>query len=152
MSNKFERLSKMAQDEFGVTIKPKHPTGETFESLYGETTDIDRKEKQLEEIAKVMCGGCPDNKECMHCLCADWYNAEALYNAGYCKQREVSREIFEMIITTIFSKMPSDILLVGKDCDFADGIRMGKREAIFDMINTLAELKKKYTEESRNDR
>lgn len=67
-------------------------------------------------------------------------------------KQEVAREIFEMIITTIFSKMPSDILLVGKDCDFADGIRMGKREAIFDMINTLAELKKKYTEESRNDR
>ena len=62
-------------------------------------------------------------------------------------KQEVAREIFEMIITTIFSKMPSDILLVGKDCDFADGIRMGKREAIFDMINTLAELKKKYTEE-----
>lgn len=47
MSNEFERLSEMAQDEFGVAIKSKHPTGETFESLYGETTDIDRKENRL---------------------------------------------------------------------------------------------------------
>ena len=43
-------------------------------------------EKEIEEIAKVMCGGCADNKECMHCLCAAWYNAEDLYNAGYRKQ------------------------------------------------------------------
>lgn len=40
MSNKFELLSEIAQDEFGVTIKSKHPTGETFESLYGETMPI----------------------------------------------------------------------------------------------------------------
>lgn len=47
------------------------------------------REKQIEEIAKVICGGCPDNKECMHCLCADWYRAEALYNIGYRKQGDV---------------------------------------------------------------
>lgn len=46
------------------------------------------KEKEIDEMAKVMCGGCPNNKECMHCLCQDWYNAEALYNAGYRKQSE----------------------------------------------------------------
>ena len=46
------------------------------------------REKQIEEIAKVMCGGCPDNNECMRCLCATWYNAEALYKAGYRKQSD----------------------------------------------------------------
>ena len=46
------------------------------------------REKEIEEIAKVMCGGCADNKECMHCLCSDWYKAEDLYNAGYRKQSE----------------------------------------------------------------
>lgn len=59
---------------------------------------------------------------------------------------EVAKEIFEEIITTAFSKMPSDVLMVGRDYDFTDGVRMGKREAIIDMINILAELKKKYTE------
>lgn len=95
--DRFERLSKIAQDEFGVTIKSKPSTGETFESLYGETKDSDRREKQIEAIAKVMCGGCPDNKECMHCLCADWYRAEALYNAGYRKQSEFIAEFSEAV-------------------------------------------------------
>lgn len=47
------------------------------------------REKQIEEMAKVMCGGCSDNNECMRCLCATWYNAEALYKAGYRKQESV---------------------------------------------------------------
>ena len=46
------------------------------------------REKQIEIIAKVMCGGCANGKECIHTLCADWHNAEALYNAGYRKQSE----------------------------------------------------------------
>lgn len=62
---------------------------------------------------------------------------------------EVAKEIFEEIITTAFSKMPSDVLMVGRDYDFTDGVRMGKREAIIDMINILAELKKKYTEDQK---
>lgn len=46
------------------------------------------KEKRIEEMAKVMCGGCADGKECMQCLCADWYKAEKLYNTGCRKQSE----------------------------------------------------------------
>jgi hypothetical protein len=46
------------------------------------------EKKQIEEMAKVMCGGCADGKECMQCLCADWYKAEKLYNTGYRKQSE----------------------------------------------------------------
>jgi hypothetical protein len=45
-------------------------------------------EKQIEEMAKVMCGGCANGKECMQCLCADWYRAEKLYDADYRKQSE----------------------------------------------------------------
>ena len=89
------------------------------------------REKQIEEIAKVMCGGCPDNKECIHCLCADWYRAEALYNAGYRKQSEVAMEI----IGEILSSHTLDI------------------DGFFTMHESeLTELKKKYTKESGNDR
>ena len=90
------------------------------------------KEKQIEEIVKVMCGGCPDNKECMYCLYADWYNAEALYNAGYRKQSEVTREIFEEI---------KDCMSCFEDDD--DGYLLKKCEFEFFM----RELEKKYTEE-----
>lgn len=39
--------------------------------------------QEIEKIAKIMCGGCPEGKACMRCLCSDWYNAEKIYNAGY---------------------------------------------------------------------
>ena len=89
------------------------------------------REKQIEEIAKAMCGGCSDNKECIHCLCADWYKAESIYNAGYRKQSEVAMEI----IGEILSSHTLDI------------------DGFFTMHESeLTELKKKYTEESGNDR
>lgn len=85
------------------------------------------REKQIEEIAKAMCAGCPDK----HGLCADWYRAEALYNAGYRKQSEVAMEI----IGEILSSHTLDI------------------DGFFTMHESeLTELKKKYTEESGNDR
>lgn len=59
------------------------------------------REKQIEEMAKVMCGGCPDNNECMRCLCATWYNAEALYKAGYRKEDDIAKEIFEKLYANI---------------------------------------------------
>lgn len=51
--NRFERLSKIARDEFGITIKSKSPTGGTFESLYCETKDSEKRGKKIEEIAKA---------------------------------------------------------------------------------------------------
>lgn len=128
MSNEFELLSEIAQNEFGVTIKSKHSTGETFDSLYGETKDCKKREKQIEEIAKVMCGGCPDNKECMRCLCADWYKAEDLYNAGYRNQSEVAMEIFEEIYKLTYRLSNDEHYTIG------------------DMIWDIDELKKKYTD------
>ena len=52
-------------------------------------------------MAKVMCGGCPDNNECMRCLCAAWYNAEALYKADYRKEDDIAKEIFEKLYANI---------------------------------------------------
>lgn len=131
MSNRIDRLSKIAQDEFGVTITLKPSTGETFDSLYGETKDCEKREKQIEEIAKAMCGGCTDGRECMHCLCADWYKAESVYNAGYRKQSEVAREIFDDI----------DVILAAH--------RISHFENLFDdrLTDEITKLKKKYTEE-----
>lgn len=89
------------------------------------------REKQIEEIVKAMCGGCPDNKECMYGLRADWYRAEALYNTGYRKQSEVAMEIIGEI-------------LLSHTLDIDGFFTMHESE--------LIELKKKYTEESGNDR
>ena len=86
------------------------------------------REKLIEEIAKAMCGGCPDNKECMHCLCADWYKAEALYNAGYRRWSEVAKEIFEEIDNIIYNL---------RDSPFYSSS---------DAVDELTELKKKYTD------
>lgn len=102
--NRFDRLSKIAQDEFGVTIKLKPSTGETFDSLYGETTDIDGKEKQIEEISKIIdkspwkvyqdFTGCHINSSEI---------AEYLYNADYRKQVDVAKKIFDDIERELLS-------------------------------------------------
>ena len=51
--SKFERLSKMAKEEFGVTIKSKLPAGESFDSLFG----VKDKEKSFDEmdLAVLIC-------------------------------------------------------------------------------------------------
>lgn len=91
------------------------------------------KEKQIEEMAKVMCGSCPDNNECMRCLCATWYDAEALYKAGYRKQSEVVEEIFEEI-DNIVSNL--------RDSPF-----YSSSDAVYELI----ELKKEYTGVKEDD-
>lgn len=72
------------------------------------------REEEIEKIAKVMCGGCPDNKECMHGLCADWYKAESIYNAGYRHQRDVAIDIFDDIETTFSVLLKGDISEIEK--------------------------------------
>lgn len=71
----------------------------------------------------------------------DWKDsndiAEQLYNAGYRKQNEVAKEIFEEI---------EDSMSCFEDDD--DGYLLKKCEFKFFM----RELKKEYTEESVNDR
>lgn len=41
--------------------------------------------KQIEELARVICDGCT---ECKRIMCHEWYIAQKIYNAGYCKQIE----------------------------------------------------------------
>lgn len=58
------------------------------------------KEKQIEEMARTMCGGA--NDDCIECnthcgICEFWTEASILYNAGYRKASDVAREIFAEI-------------------------------------------------------
>ena len=93
--------------------------------------------KQIEEMAEKMieiqqnfneyCA-----KPCRECElggvvnCESHYKAEALYNAGYRKQSEIAREIFELI-----------------DCAFSPVLVYNG----YTVKEYLAELKKKYKKE-----
>lgn len=48
------------------------------------------KEKQIEEMARVICDGCT---VCNHVMCIEWYVAQKIYNAGYRKQSDVIDEL-----------------------------------------------------------
>ncbi len=65
--------------------------------------------------------------------------------------RMAAEEIFEEITRSVSLEIPIDIVLINKERDFSDGVIIGKREAFFDMVNTIAELKKKYTEEQHHE-
>lgn len=136
MSNKFEHLSKIAQDEFGVTIKSKPSTGETFNSLYGETKDCKKREKQIEEIAKVIARRSKAFRNpYIAFMTTARKTADSLYNAGYRKQSEVAREIFEEIEYALLNNHCSD--------EWSDYPTPHYYE---DLKGDIAELKKKYTE------
>ena len=69
------------------------------------------------------------------------------YDDGYnTAKSEVAREIFEDITKNVFSKIPNKIYLINNEQGYSDGVIIGKREAFFEMIEIIAELKKKYTE------
>ena len=90
------------------------------------------REKQIEEIAVILTdGGCTkcncDENGKFNCL--PMYNAQLLYNAGYRKQSEVAKEIFEEIDNIIYNL---------RDSPFYSSS---------DAVYELTELKKKYTEE-----
>lgn len=129
------------------------------------------REKQIEKIAKVMCGGCPDNKECMHCLCADWYKAEDLYNAG-CRmiqitdwltrgiseeqlerEREESlKEFFERNCKKYgYCKQSEVVKEIFKEIDnIISNLRDSPFYSSSDAVYELTELKKKYTGEKED--
>ena len=97
-----------------------------------------RKDKQIEEMAKILASDCGD---CSKCDCyhkeidgtdACYFKyAEMIYNAGYRKASEVAREIFEEIEDL-------DIQLNNGDLD------------IKYFGYAIAELKKKYESEKDN--
>lgn len=97
--DRFERLSKIAQDEFGITIKSKSPTGETFESLYDETISIDRDEKQIEELSKVIDKSpWKVEQDATGVHINNYEIAKYLYNACYRNQSEVAMKIIGEIL------------------------------------------------------
>ena len=72
---------------------------------------------------------------------------KALKNA----KAEVAKEIFEEITRKVYSKIPDKILPVtfgemSRHLDYSDGLNFGSRNAYFDTLKIIAELKKKYTE------
>ena len=91
------------------------------------------------DLAETYCG---DNS-CVTCI------TDALMKMGYRKASDVAREIIEDLTRMVFSKIPNKLLLISGGRDFTDGIIDGKREAYFDMLNYLAELKKKYESEDK---
>lgn len=139
MSNKFERLSEMAQDEFGITIKSKSPTGGTFESLYCETKDSDRREKQIEEMTQDIDDAC-ENKGCNEYRDCGKCHAEWLYELGYRKQSEVANEIFDEIKAIIDSNTYK--VHVPNSPFWSTEYKIKK------IISEIGELKKKYVEEN----
>ena len=92
--------------------------------------------EQIEKIAHSMCrnhmqnGKCAADDEFCNLECVYGYCAERVYCAGYRKQTEVAREIFEQVdgITDLLAKG-----LVGE----------------LEFYDMLAELKKKYLEDNR---
>jgi hypothetical protein len=66
---------------------------------------MDEKKKQvIEEMAKaivVNCGECYTCKYYDKLHCADLLSAEGLYNAGYRKESDTAREIFEKIFEVL---------------------------------------------------
>ena len=70
--------------------------------------------------------------------------ADYLISKSYRKASDVAREIIEDLTRMVFSKIPNKLLLISGGRDFTNGIIDGKREAYFDMLNYLAELKKNY--------
>lgn len=93
------------------------------------------REKQIEEMAKIIARRrVVFRNSNIAIMTTARKTADSLYNAGYRKQSEVVKEIFEEI----------------------DNIISNLRDSPFysssDAVYELTELKKKYTEESENDR
>jgi hypothetical protein len=94
------------------------------------------KEKQIKEMMKIInqANGRDDD--------SNYYeqDAEDIYNAGYRKQSEVAREIFE----EIGEKLHHWGALAEQDnSDYGELVEI----VLEDIICDIAELKKKYTEE-----
>lgn len=105
---------------------------------------VSDKEKQIEEMAKVLCEDCArDVAPCrlneLGRMCdAVQEQAKALYNAGYRKQSEVAREIIKDLV-----KFADD-----KERHFhGHGVWYIDADDVTDFIT---ELKKKYTESEDN--
>ena len=111
------------------------------------------RDKQIDEMAKIMCEECAkDTSPCHYAKAGNMCDsvlkvAEFLYNAGYRKASDVAREIFEA-----FEGEMRSLIEVCNDLynDSDDGYYVGKGDAFFTAIIHLDELiKKKYTEDTK---
>ena len=58
---------------------------------------------------------------------------------------EVVGDVLEEIEKEMLARIPVEILKpIGADLDFEDGVRLGKRDAVYDVLNFVGKLKKKY--------
>lgn len=112
------------------------------------------KEKQIEGMAKILCGmkngcdGCMWDK--VHCNERNY--AEEIYNAGYRKATEVAEEIFSEIEAEIDAALTSNYNFIQQH-ELLDALWSrvnGKIDALRGIDGFLAELRKKYTE-ARNE-
>lgn len=90
-----------------------------------------QREKQIEEMARIIRGT----------PFSDMHRAVALYNAGYRKQREVAKEIFDEIEKLVSTNKKTVGCATYEETIFY----------IEDFIEDIAELKKKYTGEKEDE-
>ena len=108
------------------------------------------REKQIEEMAKLLCSTCAETNEedcekfegvCGIC------DATRLYNAGYRKASDVAEEIFGEIERAFFKHYDEQVTYSSPTLPYHS------REAVGFSLNVLfmgiEELKKKYTEEGK---
>lgn len=121
--------------------------------MTNEKKQIEEMRYYIHEAEVKFCVHCR-SRRCQECEyyfaktdCRNQLFAEHLYAKGYRRASDVAREIIEDLTRMVFSKIPNKLLLISGGQDFTDGIIDGKREAYFDMLNYLAELKKKYESE-----
>lgn len=105
------------------------------------------EQEQIEELAKYICNACEMGNcfdgECASLMGRDYKTcfitietAKHIYKAGYRKQSEVAKEIFDDLENTL------------EDCTVIGTSNVGYFQS-FKFEQKLAELKKKYTEEQK---
>ena len=103
-------------------------------------------EKQIEELTNIIwgCANAPMYKDTAESL------ARLVYNSGYCKQSEVAREIIFDLAKKLHTMLPYKIHPIPIDgrC-VGDSFDLGKERTIYDILNHLAEIKKKYIGEQK---
>ena len=116
------------------------------------------KDKQIEEMAKDLqethdyegceawhCGGCEYEKYGKGYFCSSIKQAEKMIAKGYRKASEVAEEVIRKMEQIV------EVKIIGIEEDFFYGTSsLGdatRKKCYVEILNELAELKKKYTEE-----
>ena len=109
------------------------------------------KDKQIEEMASDFCA--IQDMECVKChlfknTCHANKYATRAYNAGYRKASEVEEEIFGDIENVINNELQNNYKVLPQ-FEFSNELwnkMSGRIEALKEICDFIAELKKKYTE------